>query len=136
MRLTDLEAKFFRFERRPTEVQLVDGDSETWEERGKPVRTETLLRDHYILVETLSEADMIEFLCPLCFQKNGGPVGTHVVICHFTGRVPDDAKPGPGRWNPAGTGLDDLTFVGPGLTSVQLIGGCGWHGHVNNGDAA
>jgi hypothetical protein len=84
----------------------------------------------------MAAADGLIFLCPKCFAEHGGPVGTHVVICWFTGRVPDDLDPRPGRWNPQGTGLDDLTFVGPGAVSVLLTSGCGWHGLVQNGAAA
>jgi hypothetical protein len=85
---------------------------------------------------TLADADGIMFLCPKCYQANGGPVGTHVVICWFAGKVDGSLDPKPGRWNPGGTGIDDLTFVGPGATSVQLVGGCNWHGFVTNGEAA
>jgi hypothetical protein len=87
-------------------------------------------------VATLAEADGVFFLCPKCFAANNGPVGTHGVICWFEGKVPDDAVPGPGRWNPIGTSLDDLTFVpGKKSHSVALIGGCAWHGFVASGDA-
>ena len=90
-------------------------------------------------VDTLAEADGVWFLCPKCFASNGGRPGTHAVVCWFVGKVPDDARPGPGRWVTQGTGLADLTFV-PSETrsrSVALTGGgCGWHGFVTNGDAA
>jgi len=92
------------------------------------------------LGDSMAGADGITFLCPACFAANGGPRGTHAVICWFRGRVPDDLPPVPGRWTPAGTGLDDLTFVPgdpPMATSVLLTGpGCGWHGFVTNGSAA
>ena len=81
----------------------------------------------------LANADGIRFLCPKCFTFNGGPVGTHRVWCWFVGRVPDDRLPVPGRWIPGGTGIDDLTFRGPGAASVLLTGGCGWHGFVKSG---
>lgn len=85
---------------------------------------------------SLEEAHGIMFLCPKCFAENGGSVGTHSVICWFAGRgVPDERTPGPGRWNPEGTGLDDLTFVGPGAVSVLLTSGCRWHGFVSRGEA-
>jgi hypothetical protein len=84
---------------------------------------------------SLAEADGVMFLCPKCFAANSGPVSTHSVICWFTGKVPDDLSPKPGRWNPQGTGIDDLTFVGPGAVSVQLAGGCNWHGFVKDGGA-
>lgn len=121
MKLLDLEGQFLR------------------REAGPPVVL------HY--VDTLAEADGVIFLCPKCFAANGGKVGTHAVICWFEGKVPDDADPKPGRWNPSGTGLDDLTFVGPRAVSILLTstgnpdgvgmkGGCGWHGFIRNGDAA
>ena len=77
------------------------------------------------------------FLCPKCFEANRGPVGTHAVICWFQDRhVPPTESPGPGRWQASGTGIDDLTFVGPGAASVQLTKGCQWHGFVRKGAAA
>lgn len=82
--------------------------------------------------------DGVMFLCPKCFAANCGKVGTHSVICWFVGRVPDDLDPKPGRWTPAGSGLDDLTFVPgdpPRAVSVLLTSGCGWHGFVRNGKA-
>lgn len=85
---------------------------------------------------SLAQAQGIIFVCPLCLAANGGVrAGVHSVICWFTG-VPASVEPGPGRWNPSGTGIDDLTFVPPGAVSVQLIGGCNWHGFVIRGDAA
>ena len=84
---------------------------------------------------TIHEADGVIFLCPKCLEQNGGPVGTHSILCWFTGKVPDDLSPGPGRWNPSGSGIDDLTFVEPGKVSVQLLSGCSWHGHITNGQA-
>lgn len=83
-----------------------------------------------------ANADGVMFLCPKCYAENKGIVGTHRVLCWFKGKVPDSMAPKPGRWNPQGTGLDDLTFVPPGAVSVLLTSGCGWHGHVKNGDAA
>jgi hypothetical protein len=89
----------------------------------------------YRQVDSLAEAQGIEFLCPKCFEANSGRVGTHIIICWFKDRgVPDDLGPKPGRWNPSGTGYHDLTFVPPGATSVLLKGGCGWHGFIENGE--
>ena len=59
-------------------------------------------------VETLAEADGLSFLCPKCWAENGGPVGTHSVIC-WSPSVAQDTAPTPGRWQMHGTGLDDLT---------------------------
>lgn len=90
----------------------------------------------YKPVDSIDDAQGVWFLCPLCFEKNHGPVGTHLVGCWFNGRgVPADETPGPGRWNPSGTGLHDLTFVPPGAVSVLLTGGCGWHGFIVKGHA-
>lgn len=92
--------------------------------------------EYHVYVDTLAEADGIQFLCPKCFAAHGGPRGTHRVICWFEGKVADGVEPGPGRWNPKGTGIDDLSFVpGAKSNSVLLQGGCNWHGFVTNGDA-
>ena len=115
MRLIDLEQWFLRYEEKDGKV-------------------------FYPFVDTLGEAQGVEFLCPKCFAANGGNVGTHAVICWSRSRgVPEKAKPGPGRWKMEGTGFDDLTLNAdpPGTArSVLLTGGCGWHGFVTNGDAA
>ena len=107
MKLRELEAKFLVIE--------------------TPVR--------FRMTEELKDAHGVTFLCPKCFAANNGPVGTHHVLCWFKG-VDPERSPGPGRWNPQGTGLDDLTFVPPGAVSVQLMSGCMWHGHVSQGAAA
>ncbi len=98
----------------------------------------------YREVDTLAEAQGVMFQCPKCAA--GKPIeeeegrrfvrGAHSVLCWFRNRgVPDSQDPKPGRWNPSGTSLDDLTFIGPGLFSIHLIGGCNWHGYVKNGNA-
>lgn len=128
MKLRELEARFVRRE-------VVE---RTWTRRLEDGTTEEVTgpREIYHLVDNLSEAEGVQFLCPLCFEKNNGSIGTHYVLCWFVGKVPDETEPKPGRWNPSGTGLDDLTFVPPGAVSVQLLGECcGWHGHVANGEA-
>lgn len=116
--IRDLEARFVKLQLTP------------------PVEHWPLGRPDKAHVETLAEADGVEFLCPKCFQQNAGVIGTHLVCCFFVGKVPDWVEPGPGRWNPSGIGLGDLTFVPPGAVSVALQGGCAWHGFVTNGDAA
>lgn len=78
-------------------------------------------------VAALADAQGVWFLCPLCFQKNGGKAGTHMVMCWFRDRgVPNDVTPGPARWAVSGTSLADLTLS----PSIQLLGGCNWHGFV------
>ena len=116
MKLADLNPQFLRYD--------VDGEGVI-----------------YRHVDNIADAQGISFLCPKCYAANGGPVGTHSVICWSRSRgVPDDASPGPGRWTLDGTGYHDLTINGdpPGhARSILLPGdGCGWHGFVTNGDAA
>lgn len=117
IKLTDLEASFIVYEKAP------DGG--------------TIMHR----VDRFDLADGIIFLCPLCFTNNGGSVGTHAVICWSRSRgVPDDLDPKPGRWKLVGTGLHDLTLDGDapgggGARSVQLLGGCAWHGFITNGYA-
>jgi hypothetical protein len=112
MQLLELEPQFLRYDKRENGVHLVH-------------------------VESLTEADGIFFVCPKCFAANGGSrIGVHGVICWFEDRVPDDARPGPGRWKPQGTGYVDLSFVpGKHSNSVRLTAGCAWHGFVQNGQA-
>lgn len=86
---------------------------------------------HFKNVDTLVEADGVCFLCPKCFKQNGGPVGTHSVIC-WAPSVPQDTSPTPGRWEMHGAGLDDLTLVA-GSSSVALQGGCQAHFFVRAG---
>lgn len=126
MRLTELRPRFIKYQVRDVDPNVfVDGIRHP---DGKEIT--------YPFVESLAEADGIEFLCPKCFAANGGEVGTHAVICWFEGKVADDVEPKPGRWNPTGTGFSDLSFVpGKKSNSVLLIGGCAWHGFITNGDA-
>lgn len=84
-------------------------------------------------VDTLAEANQIWFLCPACFQKNSGAVGTHQVMVGFDGRglLPHQSSQsrngGPSRWAVSGTGYADLTL------SPSIDCGC-WHGYVRNGE--
>ena len=84
----------------------------------------------------ISAADGIMFLCPACFRKNRGPVGTHAIIC-WEPNVPQTTEPKPGRWNLLGSGYGDLTLVN-GSSSVLVRGEPGqpdhWHGHIRNGE--
>lgn len=90
------------------------------------------LRVFHKRVETIEEAHGVMFKCPRCWQANGGPIGTHTIVC-WSPAVPDTATPGPGRWSLQGTSLQDLSLVA-GSSSVQLHGGCQWHGFVRNGE--
>lgn len=88
--------------------------------------------DGWRMVDTIEEANGISFLCPKCYTDNGGPIGTHQVIC-WNPSVPADVRPGPGRWNLVGTGLHDVSLVA-GSSSILLTSGCQWHGFVTNGE--
>lgn len=130
MKLTDLEPEFLRWEKRfegSPHIKPAGG------EFGTPY--EHVVHVH---VATLAEAMGVQFLCPKCFQANGGNQGTHLVICWSRSRgAPEEATPGPGRWTLDGTGFHDLTLNGdpPGnARSVLLTSGCGWHGFVTNGE--
>lgn len=101
MRLVDLEAQF---------VRIV-----------KP--------GHFEDVDTVAAADGVMFLCPVCFEANAGPIGTHQIIC-WRPRVPQSEPPTPGRWEFEGSGPEDLTLS----PSIHLSGeGCGAHFFVRGG---
>jgi hypothetical protein len=91
-------------------------------------------------VATVAEADHIMFLCPKCFTKNGGSVGTHAVMVTFAGRnVPDeasshDADGKPSRWTASGTTIDNLVLTPSILLDAKRkpTEGCHWHGFVGS----
>lgn len=138
----DLEARFLRHEVRIETRSFIKAEAIAVKPNGPytddDVEERTGPAEYIPIVDTLAEADGVWFLCPKCFAGNGGPVGTHAVICWFVGKVADDVDPKPGRWTPTGTGLHDLTFVpSEGRShSVLLTGGCRWHGFLANGDAS
>lgn len=120
MRLTDLKPCFIQYKiERVDPALFIDG-----------ILSPSGLRISFPHVELLADAHGIEFLCPLCINTD-----QHSVICWFEDKVPEDAKPGPGRWNPTGTDFNDLSFVpGRRTHSVLLLGGCRWHGFITNGE--
>jgi len=69
----------------------------------------------WLKTKSIHQADGLQFLCPVCVEKNGGKSrGAHLLVLWFTGRdVPDDVAGGSARWTVSkqSTGLDDLTFV-------------------------
>ena len=91
-----------------------------------------------IHVAMLVEAQGLWMLCPTCFAKNNGPVGTHGLIVTFRDRgVPDalgsHGKNGvPSRWTVTGTGYDDLT-LSPSI-DISKDGDGEWHGYIINGE--
>lgn len=118
MKLTELEPRF---------VTRIIRNEEVLTTRGKQMRDVEYIGHP----TTLAEAQGVQFLCPACFAKNGGAVGTHMVLCWFKDRgIPDSAVPGPGRWKVSGTGFDDLT-----LTPSVDLGAGDWHGFITNGVA-
>lgn len=120
MRLVELQPQFLRYEKIACEPNVWIGG----------VYSPSPYREYFRYVDALAEADGISFLCPICLDSS-----RHSVICWFEGRVPDEVDPKPGRWNPVGSGFEDLSFVpGAKSNSVLLLGGCAWHGFVTNGE--
>jgi hypothetical protein len=94
-------------------------------------RVDSQKRRLIVNVDHIVDAKGIRFLCPKCFAANGGPKGTHQVIC-WSPDVDCSWSPGPGRWSLHGSGYDDLSLVA-GSSSVQLNGGCNAHFFVTGG---
>jgi hypothetical protein len=111
MHLRDLDARFIRREIRPCDTE----------------------HEYLVPVDAIADADGVWFDCPKCTQTNGGPIGTHAIIC-WRPRVPAEVSPKPGRWEFEGTGLDDLTLVA-GSSSILLTGegSCAAHFFIRNG---
>jgi len=114
MRLIDLEPQFMRY---------VSTDHEYL---------------HY--VDTLAEAQGVKFLCPSCFVRNKGAIGTHGIEVSFTGRGVQDHQGShnregkPSRWNASGSSYADLTLT-PSVLIDEAKPACdGWHGHITNGE--
>lgn len=105
MRLTELEPKFLKV---------------------------TVPNKEYAYVETIAEADGVDFLCPECFRRRGEARGVHGVIC-WRPAVPLTENIGPGRWELTGNNFEDLTLVA-GSSSVKLTGGCNAHFLIANGE--
>ncbi len=91
-----------------------------------------------VRVETVAEADGVMFLCPSCYDRNSGDVGTHSILVWIAGReIPASETPLP-RWDASGTALADLTL----RPSINLHpdanrhpNAClGWHGWVRAGE--
>ena len=150
MKLTDLSPQFIRYETRVETYPVVDGDPETWRERGCPTKDKTGPRVYRHHVDSLEQAQGITFLCPKCFAANiakvdpelkgadaleAAGVGIHSVEVTFSGRGALDnegtqRKTGPVRWDVSGTGYSDLTTK----PSILLLCGCEWHGYITNGE--
>lgn len=114
LRLTTLEPKFIRYETR---------------EQGE-----------YKVTVPLPEAQGLFLLCPVCFTKNNGPVGTHGIDVTFRDRGAADHQGShnragvPSRWAVSGDSFENLTLQ-PSIDISEPDGsGCGWHGHITNGE--
>ena len=82
----------------------------------------------WVELPTMQGADGVEFYCP-----KGGDRACRILCWNKS--VPLSIDPTPGRWNMAGTSLEDLTLS----SSVDVSGGpcgCGWHGFIQNGEVA
>lgn len=134
MKLTELVPVFVRYEARLDTWTQIVGDAATWKP-GDPTEEVSGPRECVVFVETLEEAQGIEFLCPKCFVVNGGSRGTHWCNVSFEGRgvapeLGSHGTHGPSRWGVTGTGFGDLTLS----PSILLDGGCGWHGWIQAGE--
>jgi hypothetical protein len=128
MRLTDLEPQFVRYVTQSRDEQFAEG-------RVTPA-------EYLHHVNTLDDAQGIVFLCPACFAKNGGSVGTHGIEVAFANRGVKDHQGSknregkPSRWNAAGTNYSDLTTT-PSILIDPAEPICpGWHGYITKGEAA
>ena len=125
MQLTDLEPQFVRYETRPHESQAAGWTSE-----------------YLVRVDALAEAQGIKCLCPSCFLRNNGAVGTHWLEISFSGRGVKDhqgsrnREGGPSRWDVSGTGYQNLSMRPSVLIDPALPGCPGWHGFITNGEVA
>lgn len=139
MKLTELEPQFIRYEVCRETVDVITGPDETWRERGCPCHPDERDREYRVPVTTLAEAQGIDFLCPVCFVKNGGPMGTHGVDVTFADRGVSDAlgshndKGAPSRWSVSGSDVSNLTTQ----PSIFLTSSpCQWHGFITNGETS
>lgn len=85
-------------------------------------------RRYFHHIDDFNKATGMRFLCPKCFIENGGEIGTHQLIVWFANHG------APQGWNVVGTGYNDISFVPPGLTSIQAVGGCAVHIQITNGE--
>lgn len=137
MKFSALEPRFIRYETRVEASHVVEGNAETWRERGMPTREVVGPKEYSITVQSLAEAQGIWFLCPKCLAENPTGVGVHSCEVTFSGKGAKDDQGSrgtggkPTRWNVSGTGFNDLTLT----PSVALIDGCAWHGFITNGEA-
>ena len=134
MKLLDLEPRFVIYFTQVAKIKVVDGDPNTWRERGCPTQEKTVVQEVKRYVQTLTEAQGILFLCPKCFGPNG-KIGCH--YCEVTFDLPDvpdgigthNSAGNSVRWKVTGTNYADLST----MPSILVEGGCDWHGYITNG---
>ena len=130
-KLPDLDPKFIRYEDRVETWDEIDGDADTRRERGCPTHSVTGTKEYQVPVESLSNAQGILFQCPKCHSIDG-----HYCSVTFSDKGVADhqgthnSKGKPTRWMVSGNGFHDLTI----MPSIQLEGGCNWHGYISNGE--
>ncbi|HSX11538.1 MAG TPA: hypothetical protein VLF94_07490 [Chlamydiales bacterium] len=139
MRLTDLDPQFLKYDIRVEEYSVVNGvwdpdkkdyvvaDGRYWHDAGEPVVKKTGPRTYLIPVATLAEAQLISFLCPKC----RGLDGEHHVHMPFADRGVDHELV-KNQWNVKGSSFEDLSTT----PSYLIIGGCGWHGYITDGNVS
>lgn len=144
--LRQLDAEFYKTVKVTTDEKETEGEHKDMfvfrdQEGCKWMWSPRPYRYEHHAVQTAATADQIQFLCPACFARNRGAVGTHRVFVSFAGRdLPEDAgsrdsNGQPSRWQVVnGDTLDDLV-----LTPSILLGadepvdhGCHWHGFVGS----
>lgn len=119
MRLTELEPQLVRYVTQSKEEQVAE---------GRAVPAEYLHHEN-----SLATAQGIMFLCPICFIKNNGPIGTHKIEVTFSDRGAQDNQGShntqrqPSRWVVHGSGYADMTLH-PSINAE-----C-WHGFVTAGE--
>lgn len=125
MRLTELEPEWVNYGGHGGIARFMDTHSHI------AYDPEEVAEGYHDQSEDFAHADGVLFLCPTCFKKNNGPVGTESVLCWFANRpkVPADATPGPGRWTATGSSFNDLT-----LSPSVNVDHEHWHGYVTNGE--
>lgn len=96
-------------------------------------------QEFLVNVNTIMEAQGIEFDCPLCLATHPDGIGVHGVIVTFANRGVANHQGShndeglPSRWNVDGTDIENLSLT----PSIFLKGkGCGWHGWITNGQTS
>lgn len=125
MRLTELEPQWVNYGDHGGFSRFTDTHSHVNYDKDE------VAEGYHDQAEDIAHADGVFFLCPTCFKKNNGPIGTESVLVWFANKpnVPADAFPGPGRWAATGTSFEDLTLH-PSVNVAHEH----WHGWVQNGE--